>query len=80
MNADRLLLPLTPFGYKHPLLVSRVRIAVGVWLLILTAIVYADGPGGGWGALLVPAAALNFYLAYRMPRALRASASSRDAK
>jgi hypothetical protein len=72
MNDDRLTRPLTPYGYRHPLLAARVRIGVGVWLLILTAVVYGYGPGGWWGALLLPAAALNFYLAHRVPRAIRA--------
>lgn len=80
MNGDRLITPVTPYGYKHPLLVARVRIGVGVWLLILTAILYGYGQGGGWGVLLVPAAALNFYLAYRVPRAITARTNSRDAK
>jgi hypothetical protein len=67
----------TPYGYRHPLLVARVRIGVGVWLLILTAVLYGYGQGGWWG-VLVPAAALHFYLAYRVPRALSAR-NSRDA-
>ena len=77
MNTGRLIF--TPYGYRHPLLVARVRIGVGAWLLFLTAILYSRGPGGWWGVLLVPAAALNFYLAYRVPRAIRGSASARDA-
>ncbi len=35
-------------------------------LVVLTAILYGYGRGGWWGALLVPAAALHFYLAYRL--------------
>jgi len=80
MNSDRLLKLATPYGYAHPLLVSRVRIGVGVWLLILTAILYGYGQGGWWGLLLVPAAALHFYLAYRVPRAIGARVNSTDAK
>ena len=38
----------TPVGYKHPLLVAGVRIGVGVWLLILTAVLYGYGQGGWW--------------------------------
>jgi hypothetical protein len=78
MNGDRLIKLASPYGYRHPLLVARVRIGVGVWLLILTAILYGYGPGGWWGVLLVPAAALNFYLAYRMPRATSARMNSTD--
>jgi hypothetical protein len=41
-----------------------VRIAVGVWLLILAAIL--GGSGHWWGVLLLAPAALHFYLAYRV--------------
>lgn len=34
--------------------------------LFLTAILYGYGRGGWWGALLVPAATLHFYNAYRL--------------
>jgi len=70
MNGDRLMKLVTPYGYRHPLLVARVRIGVGIWLLILTAVLYGYGRGGWLGVLLIPAAALNFYLAYRVPRAI----------
>ena len=42
-----------------------VRVAIGVWLVVLIAILYSYGVGGLWGLLLVPAAAAHFYLAYR---------------
>jgi hypothetical protein len=79
MNGDQLTKLVTPYGYRHPLLVARVRIGVGVWLLILTAVLYGSGRGGWWGVLLVPAAALHFYLAYRVPRAISSGTNSRDA-
>jgi uncharacterized protein (DUF58 family) len=79
MNGDRLMKLVTPYGYRHPLLVARVRIGVDVWLLILTAVLYGHGQGGWWGVLLVAAAALHFYLAYRVPRAIGARTNSRDA-
>jgi hypothetical protein len=79
MNGDRLMKLVTPYGYRHPLLVARVRLGVGVWLLILTAVLYGSGQGRWWGMLLVSAAALHFYLAYRVPRAIRARTNSRDA-
>jgi hypothetical protein len=79
MNGDRLMKLVTPYGYRHPLLVARVRIGVAVWLLILTAVLYGHGQGGWWGMLLVPAAALHFYLAYRVPRAIGARTNSKDA-
>jgi hypothetical protein len=77
MNGDRAMKIV--YGYKHPQLIARVRVGVGVWLLILTAILYGSGRGGAWGALLVPAAAAHFYLAYRLPRATSATTNSRDA-
>ncbi len=76
MDDDRILKLVSPYGYRHPLVVARVRIGVGVWLLILTAIAYGKGQGG-WGVLLIPAAALNFYLAYREPRAISARTKAR---
>jgi hypothetical protein len=75
VNGDRFMRLATPFAYRHPLFVARVRMAVGVWLLILTAVLYGYGLGGWWAVLLVPAAACHFYLAYRMERAVRATGS-----
>lgn len=80
MNGDSLLKLATPYSYRHPRLVARVRVAVGVWLLILTAILCGPGNGGWWGLLLVPAAALHFYLAFRLPRAISARTNSADAR
>jgi hypothetical protein len=48
----------------HPRVAARIRIGVGVWLLVLAAI--ACGLGDWWGALLVAPAALHLYLAYRL--------------
>ena len=48
-----------------------VRVGIGVWLLDLTAIMYGYGVGGWWGLLLVPAAALHFYFAYRLRHTAR---------
>ena len=80
MNDDRIMKLVTPYGYKHPQLVAHVRVGVGVWLLILTAILYGYGVGSWWGVLLMPAAALCFYLAYREPRAISARKISTHAK
>jgi hypothetical protein len=55
-----------PWEHRHARLMLPVRIAIGTWLVILTAILYGSGRGGWWGALLVPAATLHFYLAYRL--------------
>ena len=79
MNDDRLMKLVAPYNYRHPLLIARVRIGVGVWLLILTVVLYGYGQSGWWGLLLVPAAALHFYLAYRVPRAISARTNTTDA-
>lgn len=50
---------------RHRRVMVPVRIVCGIWLLALTAILYGYGLGGWWGALLVPAAALHFYVALR---------------
>ena len=48
--------------------IASVRAGVGIWLLLLTAILYSAGVGGVWEWLLVGAAALHFGLAYRLFR------------
>lgn len=55
-------------GSRYPQQVARVRIGVGIWLLVLTAILYGSGHGGRWGWLLVAGATLHFCLAYRLFR------------
>ncbi len=51
--------------YRNRRVMVPVRVLSGIWLVALTAILYGYGLGGWWGALLVPAAALHFYAAYR---------------
>ncbi len=63
------------FEYRHPRFFGGVRMAAGVWLLILTAILYGYDRGGWWRALLIPAAGGHLYFAYllyRLPRAASA--------
>ncbi len=48
-----------------------VRIGSGVWLLSLTAILFRRGRDRWLSALLVPSAALHFYLAYRLKASAR---------
>jgi hypothetical protein len=55
-------------GSRYPQQVARVRVGVGIWLLLLTAVLYGSGHGGQWGWLLVVGAALHFALAYRLFR------------
>jgi hypothetical protein len=49
---------------RHWRLIVRVRVAIGIWLLTVGAILLSDGYW--WGALIFAAAALHFYLAYRL--------------
>jgi hypothetical protein len=58
----------SPWEHRHVGLMLPVRAATGIWLVSLTVILYSTGHGGWWGALLVPAAALHFYFAYRLSR------------
>jgi hypothetical protein len=53
---------------RHRRVMVPVRVAIGVWLVALTAILYGYGVGGWWGVLLIPAAAGHFYAAYRSLR------------
>jgi hypothetical protein len=53
---------------RHRRVTVPVRLASGVWLVALTVILYGYGRGGWWGALLIPAAVLHFYVAYRSLR------------
>jgi fatty acid desaturase len=48
--------------------IARVRVCVGIWLLLLTAILYGAGVGGQWAWLLVVIVAVHFGLAYRLFR------------
>ncbi len=79
MTDEWILQIVSPWGYRHPQLVARVRTVVGIWLLTLTAILYGTGRGGWWGVLLVPSAALCWFLAYREPRVIRARQNAADA-
>lgn len=55
------------FEYRHPRLLIAVRVGVGIWLVILTAILCRSGRW--WGLALLAPAALHFYLAIRLARA-----------
>jgi len=54
---------------RHPRLIIRMRVAIGIWLLVLGAI--ALGRGYWWGVLMAAPAALHFYLAYRLRHAVQ---------
>ncbi len=76
-NASGLMKLVPAYEYRHPRLFAGVRVGAGVWLLILTAILYGYDRGGWWRPLLLAAAAGHFYFAYRL-RAISARANSRD--
>jgi hypothetical protein len=44
--------------------VAGLRVSIGVWLLVVAAILCADGHW--WGVVLIAPAALHFWLAYRV--------------
>jgi hypothetical protein len=54
---------------RHPRLIIRVRVAIGIWLLVLGAILL--GERYWWGVLMVVPAALHFYLASRLRHAVQ---------
>jgi hypothetical protein len=80
MSGNRLMKLVPPIEYRHARLFARTRAAVGVWLLILAAILYGYDRGGWWRVLLVPTAILLFYVAYRLPRAISARMHPTHAK
>jgi hypothetical protein len=54
---------------RHPLLIIRMRVAIGTWLLVAGAILLSEGYR--WGLLMVAPAVLHFYLAYRLRHAVQ---------
>ncbi|MGH2874575.1 MAG: hypothetical protein ACRDL5_19210 [Solirubrobacteraceae bacterium] len=56
---------LLTLGSRYPRRVGGLRVAIGVWLLVLTAIL-AGSSHGAWGWLLVPFALVHFVWAYRL--------------
>jgi hypothetical protein len=57
--------------YEHKGLMLPVRIVTAIWLVFLTAVLYGYGHGGWWGVLLVPAATLHVYIAFRLTHSPR---------
>jgi hypothetical protein len=55
-------------GDRYPRQVALLRVAIGIWLLFLTAVLSRSGHGGLWVWLLAATAALHFGLAYRLVR------------
>jgi hypothetical protein len=59
----RLLRYPTSVELRHPAPWVLIRVLVGLWLTVLAIILTTQS---WWGLALVPAALLNFYLAYRV--------------
>ncbi len=62
---------LSALGRRYPRRVALVRVAVGIWLLFLTAVLHRSGHGAEWEWLQAATAALHFGLAYRLLRIAR---------
>ncbi len=77
-NASGLMKLVPAYEYTHPRLFAVLRVGAGVWLLILTAILYGYDRGGWWRPLLLPAAAGHVHFACRL-RAISARTNSTDA-
>lgn len=71
MDGVRPLRRLSRVGSRYPWQIAVLRVAVGIWLIVLTAILYNSGHGGHWAWLLLVAAAVHFALAYRLVRIAR---------
>jgi hypothetical protein len=55
-------------GAKRPRQIAWLRIAIGIWLLCLMAVLYGSGHGGQWAWLLAVGTAVHFGYAYRLFR------------
>jgi membrane protease YdiL (CAAX protease family) len=77
MDGDRSNRGVFRLGPRYPQRVAWVRVGVGIWLLLLTAILYGSGHGGQWAWLLAVVAALHFGLAYRSFRIARKDSDRR---
>jgi hypothetical protein len=58
----------TSWTYQHRRVVILVRILLAIWIAVVAAILFGNEYSAWWASLLVPAAALNFYLLYRVWR------------
>jgi hypothetical protein len=52
------------FAYRHPRSCASVEFVVGIWLVVLGAVLCGDGYW--WGASLFVVAALPFWVAYQL--------------
>jgi hypothetical protein len=58
-------------GSRYPSQIAWLRVGIGLWLMLLTAILYSTGHGGHWAWLLLIGSALHFVLALRLFRIAR---------
>lgn len=79
MNNTQIVKILGPWKRRHPRAIAVIAIVDGIVLLAL-AICLMAFDDGGWlrFILLILGAAWAFYGAYRFPRAIRATQSTRD--
>ena len=69
-----------PWNRRHPQLFALLRVAAGVFFLVVAALLVGYHAGSWWGpALLVAVAAVEFYVAFRLPRTVRALKAYADA-
>ncbi len=71
MDSAQTIKSVVTLGSRYPRQVALVRVGVGIWLLVLTAILYNSGHASGWEWLLAATAVLHFGLAYRLFRIAR---------
>jgi hypothetical protein len=71
MNNSHFTKRINRLGAKRPLTVARLRIAIGIWLLCVMAVLYASGHGGQWAWLLALGTVVHFGYAYRLFRFAR---------
>lgn len=77
MNDHQSNMRIRALGRRYPRQFAWVRVAVGIWLLVLTTVFYGSGRGGQWAWLLAAVAALHFCLAYRLFRFARTDSDRR---
>jgi hypothetical protein len=58
-------------GSRYPRQIAWLRVGIGLWLMLVTTVLYITGHAGQWGWLLLGVAALHFVLAARLFRIAR---------
>jgi hypothetical protein len=61
-------------GSRYPRQIAWLRVGIGLWLMLVTAVLYSTDNAGQWAWLLLPVAALHFVLAARLFRIARRQA------